>query len=193
MSSSPEPAPGRDRVRYGMVHGRFQPFHDGHLEYLRLALARSETLLVGITNPDPFQTLEEDTSEHRHREDSNPFTFFERQLMIRETLADEGVPLQRVIFIPFPVNLPERWRYYLPPDVVHYVRVFSEWEQAKVDRLREHGYRAEVLQPGAEKTVEATEVRRRLDHGGDWAALVPPGVARVIRSLPARSAVGSAR
>ena len=193
MSSSPEPASSGERVRYGMVHGRFQPFHNGHLEYLRLALACSETLIIGITNPDPFQTLEEETSEHRHREHSNPFTFFERQLMIRETLADEGVPPQRVIFVPFAVNLPERWRYYVPPDVVHYLRVFSDWEQAKVERLREHGYRVEVLQPGVEKTVEATEVRRRLDRGEDWAALVPPGAARVIRSLPALPVIEGVR
>ena len=85
--------------------------------------------------------------------------------------------------IPFPVNLPERWRHYVPLDVHHYVRVFSEWEQAKVDRLREHGYAVEVLQPGAEKQVEATEVRRRMAAGEDWEALVPPAVARVIGEL----------
>ena len=37
----------------GMIHGRFQPFHNGHLEYLRGAAERSEEVFVGITNPDP--------------------------------------------------------------------------------------------------------------------------------------------
>ena len=36
-----------------MIHGRFQPFHNGHLDYLRGALARCDELFVGITNPDP--------------------------------------------------------------------------------------------------------------------------------------------
>ena len=36
-----------------MIHGRFQPFHNGHLEYLRGAAARSDEVFVGITNPDP--------------------------------------------------------------------------------------------------------------------------------------------
>jgi nicotinamide-nucleotide adenylyltransferase len=170
-----------------MIHGRFQPFHNGHLEYLMLALERCETLLVGITNPDPTQTAEEKTSDHRHLAESNPYTFFERLLMIRETVIDQAIPLARVVFIPFPVNLPDLWRYYVPPDVVHYVRVFSPWEQAKVERLRGHGYQVQVLQPGASKEIEATEVRRRLQAGDDWRSLVPAGVARVIEGLPGRT------
>ena len=35
-----------------MIHGRFQPFHNGHLAYLCGAAARCDELFVGITNPD---------------------------------------------------------------------------------------------------------------------------------------------
>jgi nicotinamide-nucleotide adenylyltransferase/phosphinothricin biosynthesis protein PhpF len=163
-----------------MIHGRFQPFHLGHREYLQLALERSEQLIVGITNPDPWQIAEEAASSHRHRAEANPFTFFERLRMVREVLLDDGVPLERVYIIPFPVNLPERWRSYVPDQVVHFVRVFSEWEQTKVDRLRAHGYRTEILTPGVEKAYEATEVRRRIGAGEDWRALVPSATARVV-------------
>ncbi|MDP6606355.1 MAG: hypothetical protein QF664_08890 [Dehalococcoidia bacterium] len=130
--------------------------------------------------PDPAQIAEEDTSEHRHLQRSNPFTFFERQLMIRAALDDEGVPAERVVFIPFPVNLPDRWRHYVPSEAVHFVRVFSPWEQTKVDRLRELGYCTVVLDPGAAKEFEATEVCRLIAEGGTWRELVPPGVARVL-------------
>jgi cytidyltransferase-like protein len=169
--------------RFGMIHGRFQPFHNGHWEYLELAEARCETLLIGITNPDPAQITEESTSAHRHRAESNPFTYFERLRMIRETINDSSIDAGRVIIIPFPVNLPERWRFYVPRDVVHYVRVFSAWEQTKVDRLRDAGYAAEILQPGVTKEIEATDVRRMLDTGGDWESMVPAGVARVLREI----------
>ena len=40
-----------------------------------------------------------------------------------------------------------------------------------------------MLQPGVEKQIEATEVRRRMTAGEDWEALVPAAVARVIREL----------
>ena len=127
--------------------------------------------------------LEEPASAHRHLPEANPFTYFERLLMVREVLQDEGVPEGRSIIIPFPVNSPERWRYYLPPSAVHYLRVFSDWEQSKVDRLREQGYQVEVLHPGIEKETEASEVRRRMASGEDWQSLVPQAVVRVIARL----------
>lgn len=166
-----------------MIHGRFQPFHNGHWEYCRLALDRCQTLIVGITNPDPSQITPEADAGHRHRSDANPYTFFDRQRMIRAALTDAGVPLERVIFIPFPINIPERWHFYVPADAVQFVRVFSVWEQTKVDRLRQAGYQVEVLTPGAEKTFEATEIRRRISAGEDWRSLVPVGVARVLAEI----------
>ena len=105
-------------ARYGMIHGRFQPFHLGHVTYLRAALERCQTLIVGITNPDPATIREEAEASHRHRDDANPYSFFQRQTMIRETLLDEGVDLRRVVFVPFPINFPERWQHYVPPGTV---------------------------------------------------------------------------
>ena len=139
--------------RFGMIHGRFQPFHNGHWEYLELAEARCETLLIGITNPDPAQIAEESTSEHRHRAESNPFTYFERLRMIREALNDSSVDAGRVIIIPFPVNLPERWRFYVPRDVVHYVRVFSAWEQTKSIGCGTPATRRRSCSPGLRKRL----------------------------------------
>ncbi len=40
-----------------------------------------------------------------------------------------------------------------------------------------------VLDEGDEKGVSGADVRAALRDGGDWQSLVPPGVARVIRSL----------
>ena len=127
--------------------------------------------------------VEEAASEHRHRDEANPYTFFERLRMIRDTVIASPIPLDRVMLIPFPINLPDRWRYYLPPGVVHYLRVFSEWEQTKVERLRAAGYEVEVLQPGVAKAIEASEVRARLARGAPWAELVPPPVAQVMREI----------
>ncbi len=182
----PSTPPARDSgalPRFGMIHGRFQPFHNGHWDYCLLALERCRTLIIGITNPDPSQIAREPSAQHRHRADANPFSFFDRQRMIRAALRDAGVPFERVIFIPFPVNLPERWPSYVPADAVHFVRVFSDWEQTKVDRLRAAGYTVEVLTPGADKAIDATEVRRRLRAGEDWRALVPAGVAHVLEEV----------
>ncbi|MBI1885964.1 MAG: adenylyltransferase/cytidyltransferase family protein [Chloroflexi bacterium] len=173
------------RSRFGMIHGRFQPFHRGHLEYMKAAFERCDNLIVAITNPDPTVIRQEAAAEHRHLPEANPFTFFQRQIMIRETAKDESLPLERIVFIPFPINLPELWRFYVPTSVVQYIRVFSEWEEQKAQRFREQGYPVEVLHPGAVKEVEASEVRRRLQSDEDWESLVPEAVARVIREVQA--------
>lgn len=33
-----------------MMHGRFQPFHTGHVEYAPFALSRRSHLIIGIAN-----------------------------------------------------------------------------------------------------------------------------------------------
>lgn len=169
------------KVRYGMIHGRFQPFHRGHLEYMRHALQQSEHLIVGITNPDPSLIVEERESAHRHQAEANPFTFFQRLTMVRQVVIDEGIDLAKVSIISFPIHHPERWPFYVPRGVVHFVTVFSDWEWKKVNRLRSEGYRVEVL--NLPRLTSATEVRRRLEQGQNWEELVPKGVASVIRLI----------
>jgi cytidyltransferase-like protein len=163
-----------------MIHGRFQPFHNGHLEYLRGAAERSEVVFVGITNPDPWRVREEPSDPVRHLPESNPFTYTERLLMIDAVARDEGIPVH---VIPFPVNEPELWPAYVPEGVTQYLRLFSEWGGTKLERMRAAGYDVVILDEGVEKEISGIDVREALRDGGDWEALVPPGVARVIHSL----------
>ena len=165
---------------FGMIHGRFQPFHNGHLEYLRGAAARSERVFVGITNPDPRRVKEEPSDPLRHLPESNPYTYTQRLLMIEAVAADEGIPAH---VIPFPVNEPDLWPAYVPAGVTQFLRLFSDWGGTKLERLRAAGYEVVVLDEGAEKEISGVDVRTAMRDGDEWESLVPPGVARVIRSL----------
>lgn len=167
----------------GMVHGRFQPFHNGHLEYLRGAYQRSSAVFVGITNPDPARIRPEASDPLRHLPESNPWSYADRLLMVKAAARDDGLDLARVHVIPFPVNEPELWPAYVPEGVIQYIRLFSEWGGTKVDRMRDAGYEVVVLDEGAEKEVSGADVRAALRDGADWEALVPPAVARLIRKL----------
>ena len=62
-----------------MVHGRFQPFHNGHLEYLLGAYERSSEVFVGITNPDPLRIRPEASDPLRHLPESNPWSYAEKK------------------------------------------------------------------------------------------------------------------
>jgi len=166
-----------------MIHGRFQPFHNGHLEYLRGAYERSDEVFVGITNPDPTRIKPESSDPLRHLPESNPWTYAERLLMVKAAARGAGLDLARVHVVPFPVNEPELWPAYVPEGVTQYIRLFSEWGGTKLDRLREAGYDVVVLDEGVEKAVSGADVREALREGGDWEALVPARVAGVIRSL----------
>jgi nicotinamide mononucleotide adenylyltransferase len=166
-----------------MVHGRFQPFHNGHLEYLCGAYERSTEVFVGITNPDPARIKPEASDPLRHLPESNPWSYAERLLMVKAAARDAGLDLSRVHVIPFPVNEPELWAAYVPPGVTQYIRLFSAWGGTKLDRFREAGYEVVVLDEGVEKQVSGADVRATLREDGDWEAFVPTGVARVIRSL----------
>ena len=135
-----------------MIHGRFQPFHNGHLEYLpRARRERSEEVFVGITNPDPARIKPEPTDPLRHLPESNPWSYAERLLMVKAARVDLGLDLARVHVIPFPVNEPELWPAYVPDGVTQYIRLFSDWGGTKLDRLREAGYEVVVLDEGVEK------------------------------------------
>jgi len=166
-----------------MVHGRFQPFHNGHLEYLRGAAERSDEVWVGITNPDPERIKPEASDPLRHLPESNPFSYAERLLMVKAAASDLGLEPATVNVIPFPVNEPELWPAYVPAGVTQYLRLFSAWGGTKLERLREAGYEVVILDEGTEKQLSGVEVREALREGGDWEALVPPGVARVLREL----------
>jgi hypothetical protein len=71
----------------------------------------------------------------------------------------------------------------VPDGVTQFLRLFSEWGGEKLERLRAAGYDVVILDEGAEKELSGVDVREALRARGDWEALVPSGVARVLRGL----------
>ena len=146
------------RCRYGMIHGRFQPFHLEHLRYFRFAWARSKQLIVGITNPDPSAVVADPLNQHRHLAENNPFTFVERLIMIQTTIREAGYPLERVFIVPFHIHHPERWPHYLPGETTIFVVAYSPWERGKAERFQQAGYPVVVVDT-LEKTISGQHIR----------------------------------
>ena len=164
----------------GMVHGRFQPFHVGHLDYLLTAAKMtSSVLFVGITNPSGAGPADA-SDDHRHSSVSNPFTFLERFRMVRSS-----VPALRpdLVIVPFDVQSPETWGF-IPQETVQFVSAFEGWDEVKIRLFLEAGFRVERL--GLERLTSATEVRARLAEGLDVSELVPDGTLQVIRAHSSR-------
>jgi len=164
----------------GVAHGRFQPLHVGHLEYLLTSKAKCRVLVVGITNPDPSLTVFEPTDTQRGQEAANPFTYYERYLMVEAALTAARISSCEFRIVPFPHGFPERLRYYAPPGARYFITIYDEWGDAKLSRLRNLGLDVEVLWRRRAKVTSGSEIRRRIRDGLPWEHLVPPGVAETI-------------
>lgn len=171
------------REPVGVAHGRFQPLHLGHLEYLLVARKTCRLLVVGITNPDPWQVPFEAADPARGEPEANPCTYYERQLMVEGALRDHGVARSGFRVVPFPHGYPERLRHYLPPDPLLLLTIYDDWGEAKLQRFRDLGLRVRVIWRRQEKVTSGTAVREAIRRGRSWEHLVPAATTRVIREF----------
>ena len=182
---------GGDGRVVGHVHGRFQPFHDGHLAYCEWAAGECDELLVGITNADPAHVRSESADPDRDDPRNNPFRYHERHRMVTGALATAGVGVP-VRVLPFPINRPELWTDYAPADALHLIRVLEEWHEVKAARLRDRGRDVRTVE--VDRTVSGTGIRESMAAGdGRWRDSVPAPVARVIDDVDGADRVRSLR
>lgn len=176
------------------VTGRFQPLHLDHLELMLLARAESLHLVVGITNPDPRGRAPDRRSAHRHLASANPFTYRERLAMVESALRAGGVPAEDFDVVPFPLDAPEVWHHYVPPEAVQFVRALGPWERAKAERLAAAGYAVRSLSAPVGNQRSGTAVRAALRVGADsWRAEVPAAVATLVEEFLRRLPLGGRR
>jgi nicotinamide-nucleotide adenylyltransferase len=160
-------------VKRGLIVGRFQPPHKGHIEICKKILKEVDALVIAVGSAQESHTLE------------NPFTAGERILMLTRALADDGVDLAKVHLIPIPdVNNNAIWVTHVvsfsPPFHVVYSgnplvrRLFKEtkFETRKPPMIRRKEY-------------WGTEIRDRMVKGKNWQELVPKAVAQVMKEINA--------
>jgi nicotinamide mononucleotide adenylyltransferase len=169
----------------GVVHGRFQLFHQDHLKYVLAAKERCRHLVVAITNPDPTLTKFDPADPHRSSTRDNPLTFYERYLMLQATLLEQGLACREFSLVPLPINLPELYRYYVPLEATFFLTIYDEWGERKLQLFESLGLKVEILwrRPGSEKGLRATAIRELMGRGQPWEHLVPAPVARLVKEL----------
>jgi nicotinamide-nucleotide adenylyltransferase/phosphinothricin biosynthesis protein PhpF len=161
--------------KVGVIHGRFQMLHHGHMEYLLAGKNRCEYLLIGITNPDVASTKYSNANPHRSAMLSNPLTFFERFQMIRGAMIEAGVKREAFDIIPFPINYPELLFNYAPKDAKYYMTIYDDWSREKQVSLEALGCSIDVMwtRTNSDKVTSGTEVRNCITHDQPWDHLVP--------------------
>jgi nicotinamide-nucleotide adenylyltransferase len=177
-------------IETGVIHGRFQVLHNDHLKYLLAGKERCRHLVVGITNPDPTLTREDPADPNRSQVLSNPLTYFERYVMVRETLNQAGLTDAAFSVVPFPINVPELYRYYVPVAATFFLTIYDDWGRKKRERFLKLGLTTEILweRPSHEKGLSGADIRQRMTERRAWEHLVPESTQRLVKKweIPGR-------
>lgn len=166
----------------GVIHGRFQILHNDHIKYLMAGKKICRHLVVGITNPEPDMTRKESADPVRSDPLENPLTYYERYIMIKTVMTDSGIDDGSLSIVPLPINLPERYQFYVPLDAVFFLTIYDDWGRRKQQYFESLGLTTHLLWevPPEEKGISAGDIRKRILSGQPWEHLVPGGVPPLI-------------
>ena len=175
------------RDHFGIVLGRLQPLHVGHMEYLRAARLRCHCLVIGITNPTLSDLLEDPTDVRRSKPKSNPFSYFDRVEMVTASLIEDGWLSNEFLIVPADVNRPSTLVSYLPKPQLStvFLTIYDEWGERKAAVMRSQGYAVVVLWRRSmdQRVTSGTKIREMMGrHEDGWRALVPNAVANYLDS-----------
>lgn len=156
----------------GLLIGRFQPFHLGHLEALQFALSKVDKLWVGLG------------SSNKPVEKNNPFTAEQRKEMILSSIDDSMKEKISIYFIPdFDNHI--KWMEKIDTIVPKFDIIFSN------DNLTKHLYSKRNIQVLTipflnRESLSGTNIRDLIIHDQKWDDLVPEGTRNFLERTGAK-------
>jgi nicotinamide-nucleotide adenylyltransferase len=156
----------------GLLIGRFQPFHLGHLEALQFALSKVDKLWVGLG------------SSNKPVEKNNPFTAEQRKEMILSSIDDSMKEKISIYFIP-DLDNHMRWIEKIDTIVPKFNIIFSN------DELTKHLYSKRNIQvisiPFLKRdSLSGTNIRDLIISDQKWDDLVPDGTRNFLEKTGAK-------
>jgi len=156
----------------GLLIGRFQPFHLGHLDAVLFGLAKTENLFICIG------------SSNKSNERKNPFSAEERREMI--TLSIEPSITDRIKIFDIPdVGDHEKWNFEIDKIAPKYDVVFTNDEFTKTLFEKRKISVISVVLKDREK-FSGTNIRNLITEDKNWRDLVPQGTRNVLDSINAK-------
>lgn len=159
-----------DKVR-GILIGRMQPVHNGHMEVIKRILEDVDEIVIGIG------------SAQLSHEVKDPFTAGERVVMMTQALAEIDVDPSRYYIIPMQdINFNAIWASHVKMLTPPFSIVYSGNPLVK-QLFAEEGY--EVRQPPLYDRIHlsGTEVRRRILEDENWQEIVPKATADLLKEI----------
>jgi nicotinamide-nucleotide adenylyltransferase len=155
----------------GLIIGRFQPFHLGHLEALRFALSKVEQLWIGIG------------SSNKPLGHKNPFNADERKEMIITSIDDTISKRIKIYFIP-DLEDHKKWIELIDSTVPRFDVVFTNDEMTQ-SLYSNRGIKVIPVPFRKRETLSGTNIREKIVSDQNWHELVPEGTKRVLQKIGA--------
>ena len=156
----------------GLLIGRFQPFHLGHLEALQFALSKVDKLWVGLG------------SSNKPVQKNNPFSAEERKQMILSSIDNLMKEKISIYFIP-DLDNHVKWIEKIDTIVPKFDIVFSNDELTK--RLYSKRSVQVIAIPFLNRNVlSGTNIRDLIISDQKWDDLVPQGTRNFLKNTCAK-------
>lgn len=149
--------------------GRFQPFHNGHLEAVKLYEKRAKKIILGIGSAQYHHTAE------------NPFTYEERREMIKRALDKECITNYEIYPIKDIHNY-QKWVEHVASSVPKFDMVIGR-NPTTLKLFQNKGYKVEKLPLLGGKNCRGSVIRAMMTRGEKWEELVPDEVASYIKEI----------
>lgn len=155
----------------GILIGRMQPVHNGHMEVIKKILTEVDEIIIGIGSAQLSHELKD------------PFTAGERIVMMSQALAEKEIDPSRYYIIPMQdINFNAIWTSHVKMLTPPFNIVYSGNPLVK-QLFSEDGY--DVRQPPLYERhqLSGSEVRRRILNDENWQELVPTSTIDLIKEI----------
>lgn len=153
----------------GLLIGRFQPFHLGHMEAIRFSLSQVENLWIGIG------------SSNKPIEKNNPFTADERKEMILSSINNTILSRIKIFYIPDFENH-KKWIDNIDSIVPEFEIIFTNDELTK-SLYSKRGKKISSIPFKDRETLSGTKIREKIISDQNWQDLVPKGTIAVLEKM----------
>ena len=138
----------------GLLIGRFQPFHKGHLAAVTFGLSQVENLWIGIG------------SSNKDNEKRNPFSADERNEMILSSLDSSTLNRVQVFYVP-DVNDHAKWTQHVDAIVPKYDVVFSN-DDFTIALYQKRGMKVIPVPLLQREVISGTRIREMIATRKNW-------------------------
>ena len=155
----------------GILIGRMQPVHNGHMQIIKQILNEVDEIIIGIGSAQLSHELKD------------PFTAGERVVMVSQALAETNIDPSRYYIIPMQdINFNALWVSHVKLLTPPFSVIYSGNPLVK-QLFSEEGY--EVKQPPLydRLNLSGNEVRRRILNDENWQELVPNATTEIINEI----------